>query len=228
MQSNFGKLSDEDYKLIRDLTNIAFNYFHQFRSILLHNHGFDGKLYRENEHALIHIDDKDYLAQLSNFICVLNESEASHFIICDLYEYSSFDEYSGHGVYSSVCVARMVIKPVNILRKVMVWETLNGDFLAVDYDRSVLPISSQDILVPVYAKVGDMVKIQGENEYYFAHVVAVDYKRNAVSIYYYEISRSRNNRLIKCKYPRETIEIDSIVSLCEGTWDERKTYFDLQ
>ena len=48
-------------------------------------------------------------------------------------------------------------------------------FVVIDYNRPNLPISADDIVVPIYLNVGDMMKVAGDdNEVWFSHVVSVD------------------------------------------------------
>ena len=48
-------------------------------------------------------------------------------------------------------------------------------FVVIDYNRPNLPISADDIVVPIYLNVGDMLKVAGDdNEVWFSHVMSVD------------------------------------------------------
>ena len=59
-------------------------------------------------------------------------------------------------------------------------------FVVIDYNRPNLPISADDIVVPIYLNVGDMLKIAGDdNEVWFSHVVSVDNASRTCRVKFY-------------------------------------------
>ena len=56
----------------------------------------------------------------------------------------------------------------------------------IDYNRPNLPISADDIVVPIYLNVGDMLKVTGDdNEVWFSHVVYVDNTSRTCRVKFY-------------------------------------------
>ena len=59
-------------------------------------------------------------------------------------------------------------------------------FVVIDYNRPNLPISADDIVVPIYLNVGDMLKVAGDdNEVWFSHVVSVDNASKTCRVKFY-------------------------------------------
>ena len=60
-------------------------------------------------------------------------------------------------------------------------------FVVIDYNRPNLPISADDIVVPIYLNVGDMLKVAGDddNEVWFSHVVSVDNASRTCRVKFY-------------------------------------------
>ena len=59
-------------------------------------------------------------------------------------------------------------------------------FIVIDYNRPNLPISADNIVVPIYLNVGDMLKVTGDdNEVWFSHVVSVDNASRTCRVKFY-------------------------------------------
>jgi len=119
---------------------------------------------------------------------------------------------------------------INILHKVMLYPADDMDspsktkYILVDYLRPTLALSAEDIVVPIYPEIGDMLKVCGSSsEVWYAHVRTVDNHSKTCKINFYVED-------VNCpgKYRRETlshrnIEIlhwDSILDLATGYWSD--------
>ena len=59
-------------------------------------------------------------------------------------------------------------------------------FVVIDYNRPNLPISADEIVVPIYLNVGDMLKVAGDdNEVWFSHVVSVNNASRTCRVKFY-------------------------------------------
>ena len=59
-------------------------------------------------------------------------------------------------------------------------------FVVIDYNRPNLSISADNIVVPIYLNVGDMLKVAGDdNEVWFSHVVSVDNASRTCRVKFY-------------------------------------------
>ena len=59
-------------------------------------------------------------------------------------------------------------------------------FVVIDYNRPNLPISADDIVIPIYLNVGDVLKVAGDdNEVWFSHVMSVDNASRTCRVKFY-------------------------------------------
>lgn len=77
-----------------------------------------------------------------------------------------------------------------VVRKVMLYpdpEMLHNPsrYVLIDYQRITVPLSTDDIIIPIYPENGDMLKIKG-NEVFLGHVQSVDERGHTCQVYFYE------------------------------------------
>ena len=121
-----------------------------------------------------------------------------------------------------------VFPAAHILRKVMLYpdpeniDVLNR-YVVIDFQRPDLPLSPQDIIIPVYPLKGDMVRVNGDSgDIWQAHVLAVDDRARTCKVHFYVEDTSRHGTYVRESFGRvavETIHWDSILELLTGYWE---------
>ena len=83
----------------------------------------------------------------------------------------------------------VITKASKILQKIMLYpESINSPtyFVVLDYNRPKLPITADDIVVPTYPKVGDMLKVAGDgDDVWFDYVISVDNTSRTCKVKFY-------------------------------------------
>ena len=61
----------------------------------------------------------------------------------------------------------------------------------------LVPLSTDDIIIPIYPEKGDMLKIKGigENEVFLGHVQSVDERGHTCQVYFYEKEANCNEAI---------------------------------
>jgi len=121
----------------------------------------------------------------------------------------------------------MVFSSCSILRKLMLYpdpENIDSPscFIVIDYLWPKLPISLDEVIIPVYPEQGDMVNVRGDNDdIWFAYVLSSDERSKTCKVHFYV-----EDPVICGKYTREsfgrtaveTIMWNSILKLASGHW----------
>ena len=88
--------------------------------------------------------------------------------------------------------SNVVIYSIDSLsRKVMLYpdpDNLDSPscFVVIDFQRPLIPLEPNDVIVPVYPLAGDMVLIQGDDEdLWHAHVISVNYGNKSCQVVFY-------------------------------------------
>ena len=96
-------------------------------------------------------------------------------------------------------------------------------YVVVDFQRPELPITADDVYVPVYPLQDDMVAVHGDSgEIWFAHILSVNEQDKTCKIHFY--IRSTNNPEVyvredmRCN-AMETVSWSSILFVLSGSWD---------
>lgn len=99
-------------------------------------------------------------------------------------------------------------------------QTLNDHFIVIDHDRKRVPLSLEDVIVPVYPNKGDMVTVRGDgDELWLAHIQAVSKEAKTSNVYFYMPVEGNNN-----KYHKEVggwlekVHWDSITGISSGRY----------
>lgn len=141
-------------------------------------------------------------------------------------------QYQMYSNFPFVCAPTDIFKTFasNVSRKVMLYPTEledNTTYVGIDYDRPYELFN--EIVVPVYPEIDDMVKILGESdagniEYWYGLVLSVNWRVNQASIRMYIKNKrwaDRNVFLPEKKAGhlcKETVNLKSIVCIASGVW----------
>ena len=196
------------------------------RSIYIPQHGCSGVLYRVNEH--VYISDSinsgnTFVIKISKiFSLLINEETYCMFVSGFKYVQSDTHLSSGNPIVKETAET-VTIKGQDIMRKVMIYPMANendtSNFIVIDYERPIFPLLLQDILVPQYPQVGDMVAVNGENdETWLAHVQHINQSSKYCQVHFY-IPDRHNDKLYRKEHHRlEKVYWSSILRLIPGTW----------
>ena len=79
-------------------------------------------------------------------------------------------QYTPVGVHSysdnsivEVTTRNTIIQINRVKRKVMLYPHEDGTFIVIDYQRLQIPLSLQDVPIPQYPEVGDLVTVSGDS-----------------------------------------------------------------
>lgn len=155
------------------------------RSLLLYsriNDTSQGTLYRTKENVLVLLDGVKQVIEITDFFSVPSGNEYHTFVKGTLFIVSNDREiHKESGNYFVAPTTCELISEANkILQKVMLYpdpDNLDSPnfYIVIDFNRPHLPIRANDVIVPIYPKVDDMLQVAGENdEVWFGRVMSVD------------------------------------------------------
>lgn len=165
------------------------------RSMFIKSHGVSGTLYRVGEDILIKTNDEEVenvVIKATDFFAVHLSSHCS-FIRGRLYKLQHDEEvhsYSGNSIVVPTSTSR-VFSSSSVLRKLMLYPDPNNlqspeAFIVVDFNRTKIPITLEDIIIPAYPVEGDMVVLRGDNdELWHAHVLSTDKRLQTCKVHFY-------------------------------------------
>lgn len=203
------------------------------RSVFMTKHSCNGMLYRIGEYCMVTNPQGSGRAIVK--ICDVfsfNVDQVYHNFIQG-YLYAQDDEdplthpHSGNPIvkYAQVTVTCLAS---HIVRKVMLFphQTLNDHFIVIDYDRERVPLSPEDVIVPVYLEKGDMVTVRGDSdELWLAHIQVVNREAKTCNVYFYVPSESDDSKYHKEVGGRlERVHWDSIIGISTGRWLSSSLY----
>ena len=200
------------------------------RSLLIYtkvNGTCRGMLYRLREHILILLNGEEQAIEITEFFSVPSGNQYHTFVKGNLY--SKLDDRRVHAYSGNYFVKQtsqeIITDACKLLRKIMLYPD-NIDsltcFVVVDYNRPNLPISADDIVVPIYPKVGDMLKVAGDdNEVWFSHVVSVDNASRTCRVKFYvsddtDPMKYRAEAIGSRTY--DVLHWESILGVANGHW----------
>ena len=142
------------------------------RSILFKQHGINGTLYWTNETLLISCESSSDIQQVINATMYFSfDYNGQWQILVKGQSYTLLNDDDTH--YSPIVQTSNEIiftKASNILRKIMLYELPaladNKDprYAVIDFSRPKMPLNKDDIIVPIYPIIGDMLNISGDDE----------------------------------------------------------------
>ena len=163
--------------------------------MFIKSHGVSGTLYRVGEDILIKTNDEEVenvVIKATDFFAVHLSSHCS-FIRGRLYKLQhdeAVHSYSGNSIVVPTSTSR-VFSSSSVLRKLMLYPDPNNlqspeAFIVVDFNRTKIPITLEDIIIPAYPVEGDMVVLRGDNdELWHAHVLSTDKRLQTCKVHFY-------------------------------------------
>ena len=204
------------------------------RSVLIYNklnNFFHGTLYRINEHVLLQLNNGDsQVIQITAFFSVLSCGHYHIFVKGIAYSQHADQAIREHNgsclvIQTSDTVLSYASK---ISRKVMLYpfpidSASPTHFVVLDFNRPELPISSSDVIVPVYPEVGDMLEVCGDDdEVWYARVISVDIASATCRVRFYTNTHSNDSRKYRPEATgRRVVELlhwKSIIRVASGCW----------
>ena len=154
-------------------------------------------LYRKGEHVVLQQDGNENVCKVDAFFCIeVTNGKFQKFVKAIKYpnaldedENPLSDPYSG-GLIIDTTVMQVLIAPVTaMLRKVMLYDLdadPHGRRIVLDFQRESMPITSNDILVPFFPQVQDMILIKGDDpDPWLAKVLTIQERAKTCKIWYY-------------------------------------------
>lgn len=168
-----------------------------FLSLFKPLQSLNGLLYRVGEQVILGDGDHDSVAKVDKFLCVNIDGKYQTFVQVQLYtnlmddEQQIIDPYSGYYVVTTAAPIQMIFKVSSLSRKVMLFPfnlPNNPDaMIVIDYSRKSLPSEVNNISVPFYPELHDMVLIRGDDpDPWLAKVVGIQERAKTVRVLYYE------------------------------------------
>lgn len=122
---------------------------------------------------------------------------------------------------------------ISILRKLILYLADESNtpykYVVIDYLRPNMGISAEDVIVPIYPEVGDMLKVCGSNnEIWYAHVRTVDNHAKTCQVHFYvedSTCPTKYRRETLCRRTIEVVHWDSIVDIASGYWNASGNYW---
>lgn len=205
--------------------NVAFH----FRSLFKPLQSVDGVLYRVHEDIIYSTsNDVEEVARIEAFLSVLLNGSYCTLVKIKLYRELDNEDMLDERRNNDNKIVVMsneiaVITATSVSRKVMLYPHPVDDiesFAVVDFERPNLPINWQDITVPFYPMVNDIVVIRGGNdEIWVAKILKVNIKEKTVKVWYY---REQGHKMfvpeVSSRVALDIVNWDSIVHLAPEEW----------
>ena len=195
-------------------------------------HSYNGMLYRVGEHCVV-------TNPLGTGCAIIRICDVFSFNIDQMYHnfvegelYSQDDEnplthsYSSNPIVECNHVMTTCLAS-HIVRKVMLFphQTLNDHFIVIDHDRERVPLSPEDVIVPVYPNKGDMVTVRGDgDELWLAHIQTVSKEAKICNVYFYMPVEGDNKYQKEVGGRLEKVYWDSITGISSGRWLSSNLY----
>jgi len=205
------------------------------RSLLIQSHGVRGTLYRVDEYLLLKGDDEEIVIQAMEYFAIVHCNKCYSFVKGKVFQpQGNCHEYSGN-MFVLPTTREVTFSSCNVLRKLMLYpdpENIDSPscYVVIDYLRPKLPITLDEVIIPVYPKQGDMVNVRGDNDdLWFAHVLLSDDRSKACKVHFYvedPVGCGKYRRESLGRHAVETIMWDSILKLATGHWCDN--YWSIQ
>lgn len=214
-----------------------------YRSLLLPQQGVQGQglLYRTGEHVFLNMNNVQSVVLVEKFLGLEIEGEYHKFIQGQLLPTKQDDDgklvtfaSTGFPILCHGSLSQKIIVPASsILRKAIVFPNPSEplESIVVDFMRKSMPLSPNDVVVPLYPKEGEMVFINGTDpQPWFGRVLSVDANHQIAKVLYYNkvgeredvygsviamYSPERNPRLASDK-----VSWNTLLHNADGDWNE--------
>lgn len=208
------------------------------RSVLLHMQRKENSvLYRVGEYILVksETNDNEQVIQAIDFFAIHHDDCYKIFVKGKLFvlaEDNLTHLYSGSVIV--VPTSDIIFAPaISILRKLILYLADESNtpykYVVIDYLRPNMGISAEDVIVPIYPEVGDMLKVCGSNnEVWYAHVRTVDNHAKTCQVHFYvedSTCPTKYRRETLCRRTIEVVHWDSIVDIASGYWNASGNYW---
>jgi len=152
------------------------------RSLLVYTSTSNSILYRVKENVMVLVNGEQTVLEIQEFYAVSCGDQCHTFFKGRMF----VDDHRCHkhrGNCIIIATAEIVHACASqLLRKIILYpdpteNTTNSaeSFVVIDYSRPNLPLCEEDILVPIFPQVGDMLEIAGDNdEVWLALAISVD------------------------------------------------------
>ena len=202
------------------------------RSLLIPSHGVKGTLYRTGKHVLI----QNFSTSSAEVIRITAFFSISmHGITHAIVKGEHFPFEGSVHIYSSsqYVISSSIIKYVivtNVLNKLMLYPDPDNllcpsKYVVINYKRQHIPLHENDVIVPVYPQVNDMVFVVGTNDdIWHAYKTSVDQDSKTCSAYFYVHVLGTTAPLVyhresHSRTSRATIAWGSIIDYAPGKWN---------
>ena len=194
-------------------------------------HGINGVLYRTGEHVLITVSETtQQVICVSDFFAAYINGEYQSFVKGTLYDVTD-DVHIHSGSLIVVPTSQYAIfQASKILRKVILYPepeniTNPTSYIVIDFCRPRVPVEIEEVIIPVYPAVGDMVKVNGDDgSTWIAHVVAVNEHAQTCQVNFYVNASSASEdvyvRESTGHRAREVVHWSSLLDIASGYWED--------
>lgn len=183
------------------------------RSVFFAKHGYKGTLYRVGESCLVENAGEEVevisIAQIFSF-----KISDSYFTFLKGLQYVpvGVHSYSDNAIVEATR-NKIILEVKKVKRKVMLYPKEDNTFIVIDYQRPQIPLRLQDVPIPQYPEVGDLVTVSGDSgDVWLAHVHSVNLGTKTCQVYFYVANEGCN--LYRREHHRlETLHWDSILEI---------------
>ena len=189
-------------------------------------------LYRLQEYVLVLLNGQQQVIEITEFISVpVSAGNRYHtFVKGNLYTLPDDRQIHMHSgnCFVTPTSEEVIIYSYKVLRKVMLYpDPDNIDsptcYVVIDYNKPNLSISADDVVVPIYPKVGDMLEVAGDdNGIWFGHVNSVDVASRTCRVKFYVSDESDLRKYrpeVMGRRVYEVVDWASILRVANGYWD---------
>jgi len=190
------------------------------RSLYIPNHGFNGVLYRVNEHAYVNISNP-LVIKISKIFSLHISGDHHVFLKGYLFNQLGLHLQSGNPTVI-ITDTEIMVKGTDIIRKVMLFpiEDINANsFVVIDYGRESFPLTPEDIIIPQCPEPDDMVSVNGDNgETWLAHIQHTNCTLKVCQVYFYVPDRDNNKLYRKESHRLDQVHWNAVLGLIPGIW----------
>ena len=175
-------------------------------------------------------DDECILLQVTNFLSIIKDNAHNKFVRGRVYTVVNKTEAIAPYIAKKtveLTTATITAEVGIIVHKVMLYPVDDDStkHVVIDYQWTFTEMQRtlDDVLVPVYPTVGDMVQVCGENdEIWYGHVLEVNEDTRVCQVHLYTedpMCADRYIRETRGRGARECIIWDSLIHCVDGTWE---------
>ena len=195
------------------------------RSVFFGKHGYKGTLYRVNECCLVESVSGEVIIKIAQIFSF--KIMDKYFIFLKGLQYTPCDihSYSDNPIVEAT-TSNTTIQTNQVKRKVMLYPHEDNKFIVIDYQRPQIPLNLQDVPVPQYPEVGDLVTVNGDSgDIWLARIHSVNLSAKTCQVYFYIADKDAINLYRREHHRLNTLHWDSILELkTRVTWSTDDTF----